>query len=449
MASRSQTAPAACAPVALVIPRQAVALGRRTRRLFSSGDDVPVVTSAAPASGAWPSPGQGVVFVNWRDLGHPEGGGSELYVETVAAGLAARGERVTVFCAAHPGAPAEEWRNGVRYVRRGGRFTVYPRAALLGLTGRFGRHDVIIDVQNGIPFFTPLWSRRKVIALVHHVHREQWPVVFGRMMAACGWWIESRVAPRLYRSSHYVTVSEVTKTELVSLGVAADRVCLVYNGTAPAIPSLLQKSASPRIVVLGRLVPHKRVELLLQAVACLLPARPDLRVDIVGSGWWERELRDEISRLGLDGAVTLHGHVDEQTKHDLLATAWVHAVPSLKEGWGLSVVEAAVHATPSIAFASGGGLAESIVCRHHRAPRRRRRPLRSSRAWPQFSTTQISAPPSGSTRGCTRNNSPGRPVWAPCMPSSTVPGRQRSADRRARTLPERDVSRDPELDPDS
>jgi glycosyltransferase involved in cell wall biosynthesis len=59
--------------------------------------------------------------------------------------------------------------------------------------------------------------------------------------------------------------------------------------------------------------------------------------------------------------VTFHGFVDEQAKADLLARAWVGALPSVKEGWGLSVVEAASHGTPSVAFSRAGGLAESIL----------------------------------------------------------------------------------------
>ena len=63
---------------------------------------------ADPAHDRPPPPAaeRGVLFLNWRDTTHPEGGGSELFVERVASGLAAQGRPVTLFCAAHPGAPA-------------------------------------------------------------------------------------------------------------------------------------------------------------------------------------------------------------------------------------------------------------------------------------------------------------------------------------------------------
>src|SRR3712207_2648753 len=153
-----------------------------------------------------------VLFVNWRDASHPEGGGSERYVHRIAEHLAAAGLRVGLFCAAHDRAPAEETQNGVSLVRRGGRLSVYPRALLHVLRHRPG---IVVDVQNGLPFGSTLVRRRPVVTLVHHVHREQWPIVFGRVGGAIGWWIESVVAPRLYRRNRYVTVSGATAAQLV------------------------------------------------------------------------------------------------------------------------------------------------------------------------------------------------------------------------------------------
>src|SRR5215207_135992 len=110
-----------------------------------------------------PGPRGGVLILNWRDTTHPEGGGSEVYVERVAAGLAAQGRPVTLFCAAHPGAPATEGVGGIRVVRRGGRLTVYLHAWWAHLTGRLGGHEVVVDVQNGMPFLSALWCRRRLV----------------------------------------------------------------------------------------------------------------------------------------------------------------------------------------------------------------------------------------------------------------------------------------------
>jgi glycosyltransferase involved in cell wall biosynthesis len=301
-----------------------------------------------------------VVFLNWRDLTHPEGGGSEQYLERIATGLAARGHRVTVFCADHGGAPRDEVKQRVRYVRRGTRTTVYARALLALRSGALGRPDVVVDVQNGMPFLSPLVTRRPVVNVVHHVHREQWPVVFGPVAARVGWWIESRVAPLVYRRARYVVVSDVTRREVVGLGVRDASVQVVHNGSDPARETGTPRSTTPLVVVLGRLVPHKRVELAMRAIAELRAELPALRLAVVGQGWWEEHLRAAAAELGVEDAVDFHGFVDDRSKHALLSSAWVLAQPSLKEGWGLSVVEAASHGTPAVAFAEAGGLAESV-----------------------------------------------------------------------------------------
>jgi glycosyltransferase involved in cell wall biosynthesis len=297
-----------------------------------------------------------VLLHNWRDLHHPEAGGAEKYLVTVAEGLAARGHDVTFRTAAYPGALPEEVVDGVRYLRRGGHYSMYPRT--LAATAA-ARPDVVVDVQNAVPYLSPLTTRAPVVNLVHHLHREQWPVVFGARAARTGWWLESRLAPAVYRRTRYVTVSAATRDELVGLGVSADRITIIHNGT-DAVAGDAPRSATPRVVVLGRLVPQKRVEVALSSVAELLPDLPDLHVDVVGSGWWEPHVREHVAALGIGGAVTLHGHVSEAEKHRLLARAWVHAMPSLQEGWGLVVVEAGVHGTPTVAFRDAGGPSDSV-----------------------------------------------------------------------------------------
>lgn len=330
-----------------------------TLSLLAPGGRGRPATSSPRAGGAGRPPA--VLFLNWRDTGHPEGGGSELYVETVAASLAARGHDVTIFCAEYGDAPRQERRDGVRFVRRGGRFSVYLFAALSYLTGRLGRPGVIVDVQNGVPFWTPLFSRRPVVALVHHVHREQWDVVFPRHLARLGWFLESRVAPRVYRRAAYVAVSEVTRAELAGLGVRADRVAVVHNGVVHPAASGLDESADPLVTVLGRLVPHKRVELAIESIVALRAEMPTARLLVVGQGYWEPWLRAAVERLDAGDIVEMTGFVDERTKHEILARSWAVAMPSLKEGWGLTVMEGAVHGTPAVAFRAAGGLAESVT----------------------------------------------------------------------------------------
>jgi glycosyltransferase involved in cell wall biosynthesis len=308
-----------------------------------------------------PLAGRSVALFNWRDTKNPEGGGSERYVEAVARGLVARGARVTVFCAAHDAGPADEVVDGVRFVRRGSKLAVYPRAVLALLTRRLGKVDVVVDVQNGLPFFTPLGTRRPVVVLVHHVHREQWPVVYPGLVGRIGWWIESRLSPRLYRRSHYVAVSSATRDELVTLGVDAARIDVVHNGTDRPPHTAVARAATPTLCVVGRLVPHKRIEHAVDVVARLRPEFPDLSLRVVGSGWWEDELRKYAAEQGVGDLVRFLGHVSEEDKHEHVGASWVQLLPSLKEGWGLVIGEAGMHGVPTVAYRSAGGTRESIL----------------------------------------------------------------------------------------
>jgi glycosyltransferase involved in cell wall biosynthesis len=283
-----------------------------------------------------------------------------VYLEHVARGLHERGARVTIFCAAHDEAPADEVVDGIRFVRRGSKTSVYLRGLQLLATRRFGRVDAVVDVQNGMPFFTRLVTRRPVVVLVHHVHREQWPVVYPGLTGRVGWWIESRLAPRLYRRCQYVAVSQATRDELVGLGVDRERVAVVHNGTEAAQPVAVARDPRPRMCTVGRLVPHKQVEHAIDACVALQDEVPGLRLTVVGSGWWEDELRRHVRERGAESCVELVGHVSEGRKQEIYAESWLMVLPSLKEGWGLVVGEAGMHGTPTVAYAAAGGTRESI-----------------------------------------------------------------------------------------
>ncbi|GED96050.1 glycosyltransferase family 4 protein [Gordonia crocea] len=305
-----------------------------------------------------------ITLLCWRDLEHPQGGGSERYIQRVGAELARRGARVTLLTAAFPGCDAETVVDGVRIIRRGGRLSVYPRALLILAGARLGIGplrgifpDVVVDTQNGVPFFASLLTRR-VVVLVHHCHREQWPVA-GPVLSRIGWWIESRLSPWAHRHRRYVTVSAPSRDELVGLGVDPTRISVVRAGIDP--PHAVDVAADEyRIVALSRLVPHKQVEHALGVVAALRTDIPDLTLDVVGGGWWGDRLRAHAEALDIADRVHFHGHVSEARKHELLASAHVHLMPSRKEGWGIAVIEAAQHGVPTIGYRCSAGLTDSI-----------------------------------------------------------------------------------------
>jgi glycosyltransferase involved in cell wall biosynthesis len=196
---------------------------------------------------------------------------------------------------------------------------------------------------------------------VHHVHREQWPIVYPGLSGRVGWWIERRLAPFLYRRSQYVAVSRATRAELGALGVSGRRIAVVHNGTDPILAVAPGKAETPTLAVVGRLVPHKQVEHAIDAALELREEFPGLRLEVVGSGWWEANLHEYAAGRGAGDTVVYRGHVTEAEKHEIYERAWALVLPSLKEGWGLVVGEAGMHATPTVAYSSAGGTVESVA----------------------------------------------------------------------------------------
>ncbi|MET0449805.1 MAG: glycosyltransferase family 4 protein [Aeromicrobium sp.] len=305
-----------------------------------------------------------MLYLTWRDHGHPEAGGSEVFVDRTAQELTRLGHDVVVFSSGYDGAPRSSEHAGYSIVRAGHRYSVYFHALWFMLRHRKD-FDAVIDVQNGVPFWSPLIFRVPVFNLTHHVHREQWSSFFSAPVARFGWFIESRVAPFVYRNSRYLTVSRASRDELVDLGVDADRIDIVHNGNdLPAdfdryrdIP----RSAAPSIITVGRLVQHKRVEMSIDALREFRYSVPDLELHVLGDGHWLEPLRQHAVDAGVADRVHFHGFVDNAEKHELLASSWAMAMPSLKEGWGLTIVEAGLHGTPTVAFRAAGGTQESVL----------------------------------------------------------------------------------------
>ncbi len=257
-------------------------------------------------------------------------------VDRLAAGLGARGYDVTLLA----GGPIT--RHEYPTWTLGGTYDQYLRAPLV-YRKRVGRADLVVDVQNGVPYWAPLWQSAPVVCLVHHVHTEQWAMQFPAPVAAVGRFLESRVMPRVYRRAEYVAVSPSTARALEGIGVPAGSISTVEMGAAP-LARLGERSPEPRFLVLGRLVPHKRVDLALR----LWPevrARTGGTLVIAGDG----PEMDALEPLATEG-VEFTGYVSEERKAEELGAAWVLVHPAHHEGWGTVVMEAAAAGVPTVGF---------------------------------------------------------------------------------------------------
>ena len=285
----------------------------------------------------------------WRDLDDPDAGGSEIHADECERRWAAAGLDIVHRTSAALGQPATAERNGYRVVRRGSRYSVFPRAVASELTRRMGRYDALVEVMNGVPFFSPIWCRRPRILFLHHVHGPMWDQLLPGPFAALGRTLEARVAPPFYRRGLTATPSEATREELLELGFRPERVVAVPNGTDPSFSPGGERTAHPSIVAVARLAPVKRFGLLLDSVAAARERVPDLTLTIVGDGPERDALVERAGRLGGRDWVQFAGRLDHDDLVDVYRRSWIVASASLAEGWGLSLTEAARCGTPAVA----------------------------------------------------------------------------------------------------
>jgi glycosyltransferase involved in cell wall biosynthesis len=246
-------------------------------------------------------------------------------------------------------------RDGYRVIRRSGRYMVFPRSALSGLLGRRGRPDGLVEVWNGMPFFSPVWARCPRVVLVHHVHAEMWRMVLTPKLARLGETIELKVAPRFYRRSRVVTVSESSRNELVTrMGFDPDRITLATGGIDERFEPSGRKSRTPLVLAVGRLVPVKRFDLLIDALVDARRFVPNLEAIIVGEGYERPKIEAQLTKVGAGSWIHLAGYVPDDDLLDLYRRAWVVTSTSAREGWNLTITEAGACGTPAVASAVVG-----------------------------------------------------------------------------------------------
>lgn len=303
-----------------------------------------------------------ILIANWQDLRNPHAGGAEIHLFELFSRIAARGHRVRLVCCGFDGGLPVETVAGIEVHRYGGRHSF----ALVGWRAihravRTFAPDVIVDDINKLPLFTPTLTRRPVYAIVPHLFgttafsEAPWP------MAATVWAAE-RAIPSVYRRAWFHAISDSTRDDLVARGIPRERIAVVYPGVNSQHfrpDASILRADPPRFVYIGRLKRYKGVEFLIQALAIARQERPELTLDIAGSGDDRPRLEAMTRAAGLADAVRFLGFVDEATRLQLLRESVANVFPSPKEGWGITVMEAAACGTPSLA-SNSPGLRDSV-----------------------------------------------------------------------------------------
>ncbi len=302
-----------------------------------------------------------IIILNWRDIKHPEAGGAEVHLHEIFSRLAARSHRVTLLTTRFNDASPEEVIDGIRVLRKGHTYTFNLEAPfILRRLIRSERPDCVVDDVNKIPFFTPRWLHSvPSCAFFHHIFGR---TVFGLapFPFAAYVFILERLSGWGYRDVPVCTVSQSTAGELSEYGFNPETISIIENSVDTTLytPDSSHKE-SDMLLYFGRLKRYKNVKILLDVLKRLSSQGRYFRLVIGGSGNYEQELRRYARELGIEKQVTFTGFVSEDVKIDLYRKAALFINPSLKEGWGITNIEANACGTAVIAN-NAPGLRDSV-----------------------------------------------------------------------------------------
>jgi glycosyltransferase involved in cell wall biosynthesis len=300
------------------------------------------------------------LFLNWRDLKNPRSGGAEVVTEEIIKRLVLRGHTVTLFTSHFANAPKEEVIDGYTVIRRGREMTVHLWAFYHWF--RHFRHqhfDIVVDQIHGIPFFTPLYVRNaKVVAFIHEVAREIWLHMYRFPIGLLGYTLEPLFF-KPYKNTPFITVSKATKRDLEAVGIKPEHIHIIPEAvTTIPLPEIPKKDQDPTIVFVGRVAKMKGVGDLISAYRIAKETIPNLKLWIAGGG--DTYKADLMHDCANDPDITFHGFVSEKEKISLYTRAHILASASIKEGFGLVVIEAAAHGTPAVVY-NVDGFNEAVI----------------------------------------------------------------------------------------
>jgi len=300
-----------------------------------------------------------ILIINFKDIKHPKAGGSELYFHEMAKVWIKEGHKVFWISGGWKKCKKKEIVDGVNIKRVGKRFSVY----LLVPFEYFRlqeKIDLIIDVENGIPFFTPLFSKIKKVLHIHHIHKDIWFKEMKFPFSYIGCFLESVVMPRVYKNEKIITISDSSANEILKENYSSSYPKIVNPGINFNTYKKFNKTKKPSILFLNRIMKYKGLLILLKAIKILQGKnKKDLDLWIAGYGDDIERMKKYVKKNNLKN-VEFFGKISEEEKIGLMQKAWIFVNPSFKEGWGIVNIEANYFGTPVIG-SDIGGIKDSIV----------------------------------------------------------------------------------------
>ena len=301
-----------------------------------------------------------VLIFNWRDIKNPKSGGAEIVTLEHAKIWVKKGHNVTWFTSKFKNSKNEEIIGGVNIVRRGNFLTVFFHAILFYLFSK-KKFDIVIDEIHGIPFFTPIFVRKPKIAFIHEVAKEIWDYMSPFPINKLGRLFEPFYF-KLYKNVRFWTDANSTIDDLEKYGINRKNCiainCPINNRSLEKLPN---KEKNPTFIFVSRVVKMKGIEEVIRSFFYVLRELKNAELWIVGDGEkkYVEELKETMRSFSISPKVKFFGNVSEQRKLELMRRAHVLLHASVKEGWGLVIIEAASQATPAVVY-NVAGLRDSV-----------------------------------------------------------------------------------------
>ena len=297
-----------------------------------------------------------ILILNWRDIQNPRSGGAEQLTHEIAKRWVGWGHSVTLFSAYYPGAKREEVLEGIKIIRRGRWWSVHFWAMIYYLFRFRFRTDVIVDEVHWYPFFSVLYAPQKTVLLVCEVANTLFFRLFPHPIAIF-WRLVEKIYVFFYCGTAVLAISDSTRDALMGEGFDRQQITVIPMGLSlPPQSRRFVKASRFTLIVVGRLHALKGTKDAISAFARIQTRIPTANLWIVGSDseGYQNELVGFIHELGVNTRVIFFGHVSEEKKFELLSRAHILLMPSIHEGWGLVVSEAASQGTPAVGYRTAG-----------------------------------------------------------------------------------------------
>lgn len=304
-----------------------------------------------------------ILLFSWRDIKNPKAGGSELYFHEISKRWVKNCNKVTWICCAWKGCKKEEIIDGIKILRTGSELSLYLLAPFVYFKLK-EKPDIIIDIENGIPFFTPLYAKERKILHIHHVHNDVWfkeasnKNIKEKIIASIGYFLEKKIMPFVYKGQKIITISKSSAEEINNLGFG--KIMGVVNPAIEiSVSSSIKRTSYPSILFLNRIKKYKGADVLVKAF---------LRIDnekemknavlyVCGDGDYLKEIK-EFAKI--NDRIKILGKISEKEKYELMDKCWFFVNPSFKEGWGIVNIEANYFGMPVIG-SDVGGIKDSVI----------------------------------------------------------------------------------------